>query len=170
MDEAHPILAGQSVRKHGRIPSAAHGAGTALRPSADEYGGTIIRAIPFIYAVLRLSVLPYPPRCPPLAWGRWDRVRVPQSPLRRVRVQQQPSRQPMKLLTYRDLVYRLNLSRSTLERMVARAEMPQPVQVSSGAVRFVEDEIEEWIATRPRTNTTTHERKLNDSAAARPNH
>lgn len=60
----------------------------------------------------------------------------------------------MKLLSYNDLVYRLNLSRSTLERMVVRAEMPPPVQVSSGAVRFIEDEIEAWLTTRPRTTTT----------------
>lgn len=68
----------------------------------------------------------------------------------------------MKLLSYNDLVYRLNLSRSTLERMVVRAEIPPPVQVSSGAVRFVEDEIETWLSARPRTTTTTtttHERK-----------
>ncbi|WP_082708906.1 AlpA family phage regulatory protein [Thiobacillus denitrificans] len=60
----------------------------------------------------------------------------------------------MKLLSYSDLVYRLRLSRSTLERMVVRAEIPPPVQVSSGAVRFVEDEIEAWLTTCPRTKTT----------------
>lgn len=66
----------------------------------------------------------------------------------------------MKLLSYNDLVYRLKLSRSTIERMVVRAEMPPPVQVSSGAVRFIEDEIEVWLTTRPRTKTTTiNERK-----------
>lgn len=66
----------------------------------------------------------------------------------------------MKLLSYNDLVYRLNLSRSTLERMVVRAEMPPPVQVSSGAVRFIEDEIQAWVDARPRTKTTiTQERK-----------
>ena len=66
----------------------------------------------------------------------------------------------MKLLSYNDLGFRLSLSRATLERMVTRAEIPPPVQVSSGAVRFIEDEIEAWLATRPRTKTTTtHERK-----------
>lgn len=68
----------------------------------------------------------------------------------------------MKLLSYNDLGFRLSLSRATLERMVTRAQLPAPVQVSSGAVRFIEDEITEWLATRPRTKTTTNERKLNE--------
>lgn len=68
----------------------------------------------------------------------------------------------MKLLSYNDLVFALSLSRSTLERMVTRAQLPAPVQVSSGAVRFIEDEITDWLATRPRTKTATHERKLNE--------
>lgn len=61
----------------------------------------------------------------------------------------------MKLLSYNDLAFRTNLSRRTLERMVVRAELPPPVQVSSGAVRFIEDEIEAWLTTRPRTKTAT---------------
>lgn len=66
----------------------------------------------------------------------------------------------MKLISYNDLGFRLSLSRATLERMVTRAEIPPPVQVTSGAVRFIEDEIEAWLTTRPRTKTTTtHERK-----------
>ena len=61
----------------------------------------------------------------------------------------------MKLISYNDLAFRTNLSRRTLERMVVRAELPPPVQVSSGAVRFIEDEITAWLTTRPRANTAT---------------
>jgi prophage regulatory protein len=55
-----------------------------------------------------------------------------------------------RLLTYAEVAARLGVSRSTVERLVTRAEIPQPLHIAPGAVRFVEDEINAWLVSRPR--------------------
>jgi len=42
------------------------------------------------------------------------------------------------------------LARSTLYKEVAEGRFPPPVQLTGGAVGWLETEVEEWIRTRPR--------------------
>ena len=48
----------------------------------------------------------------------------------------------------RDLKIITGLSQPPLIRMVARGELPQPLQLSPGRVAFDADEIETWLAQR----------------------
>lgn len=59
--------------------------------------------------------------------------------------------QAMKLVTYGEAAQLLRISRATLERMVARAECPQPFQVAPGTVRFDATELEAWVSSRRKT-------------------
>ena len=58
----------------------------------------------------------------------------------------------MRLITYNDVAARLGVSRATAERMVLRADLPAPIVITPGSVRFIEDEINAWLAARPRTS------------------
>ncbi len=44
------------------------------------------------------------------------------------------------------------ISRSELYRQIADGRFPRPVRVGLRAVRWHLNEVEEWIAARPRTN------------------
>jgi excisionase family DNA binding protein len=48
------------------------------------------------------------------------------------------------LLTYQDLAEHLQLSERSLQRMVAREEIPY-IRLPSGAIRFYQSVIEEWV-------------------------
>ena len=44
------------------------------------------------------------------------------------------------------------LSRSHLYDLMRRGEFPEPLKLSPGAVRWLADEITEWIESRPRAS------------------
>lgn len=57
----------------------------------------------------------------------------------------------MQLINYEKVCAKLGgRSRRTIERMVARGEFVQPIQVSPGRVMFREDEIDAWLESRRR--------------------
>ena len=65
-----------------------------------------------------------------------------------------PSTKPPELLDLREVMRRTKLSRSTIYALKAAGLFPpQPVHVSTHAVRWFAAEIDEWIATRPRAGT-----------------
>lgn len=58
----------------------------------------------------------------------------------------------MKLLNYNEVAEVLGVSRATVERMVLRGQFIQPLHITSGTVRFDADELDAWLAARPRSN------------------
>ena len=64
-----------------------------------------------------------------------------------------PSTNPPELLDLREVMRRTRLSRSTIYALKAAGLFPQPVRVSTHAVRWIAAEIDDWIATRPRAGT-----------------
>ena len=56
----------------------------------------------------------------------------------------------MRLISFQDAARRLDLSKNTLRRMIARGEFIAAVQVSPKRVAFVEAEVDAWLASRPR--------------------
>lgn len=53
-----------------------------------------------------------------------------------------------RLLSMRDVLARLCISKSQLYRSVNAGEFPRPVPIGRHRVAFVEVEVESWIATR----------------------
>lgn len=60
-----------------------------------------------------------------------------------------------KLLSTRRVCEILDISRSTLWRMVRRGSFPEPLNISPGRVGFVDAEVELWI--RERVNKRSKE-------------
>lgn len=54
------------------------------------------------------------------------------------------------ILRIRDLVDAIGLSKARIYAMVAAGEFPQPIRLSPRATGWRRDEVEEWIANRPR--------------------
>ena len=57
-----------------------------------------------------------------------------------------------KLLSNRDVMAATGLCRSTLWRQVKHGQFPKPIRVSARSVRWLESEIEDWLASRPRND------------------
>ena len=55
-----------------------------------------------------------------------------------------------KLLTLRDVTALTALSRSTVYVMMAEYRFPKPIRIGNRAVRWVEQEMLDFIASRPR--------------------
>ena len=55
-----------------------------------------------------------------------------------------------RFLTRKQVEGIVNLSTSSLYRLMRRDAFPIPVRVGQRAVRWSEDEVIEWLATRPR--------------------
>ncbi len=55
-----------------------------------------------------------------------------------------------KLLTLRDVTALTALSRSTVYVMMAESRFPKPIRIGNRAVRWVEQEMLDFIASRPR--------------------
>jgi len=55
-----------------------------------------------------------------------------------------------KLLTLREVMAATALSRSTVYALMAESRFPKPIRISSRAVRWVEQEVLDFIASRPR--------------------
>ncbi len=65
-------------------------------------------------------------------------------------------------LTFQQLREEYGIPRSTAYRYIAQAGMPRPLQFGLNSVRFDKNEIEEWLANRPRSECIGY----NDGVAA----
>ena len=55
-----------------------------------------------------------------------------------------------RLLTLRDVTQATALSRSAVYALMAESRFPKPIRIGSRAVRWVEQEVLDFIASRPR--------------------
>ena len=55
-----------------------------------------------------------------------------------------------RLLTLRDVLHMTALSRSSVYALMAESRFPKPLRIGSRAVRWVEQEVLDFIASRPR--------------------
>ncbi len=55
-------------------------------------------------------------------------------------------------LTFQQLRDAYGIARSSAYRFIAEAGMPKPLQFGANSVKFDREEIEEWLANRPRAN------------------
>ena len=55
-----------------------------------------------------------------------------------------------RLLTLRDVMHITALSRSGIYALMAESRFPKPIRIGSRAVRWVEQEVLDFIASRPR--------------------
>ena len=58
-----------------------------------------------------------------------------------------------RLLTLRDVTTATALSRSAVYALMAESRFPKPIRVGSRAVRWVEQEVLDFIASRPRAGS-----------------
>ena len=58
-----------------------------------------------------------------------------------------------RLLTLREVTEATAQSRSVIYALMAESRFPKPVRVGTRAVRWIEDEVAEYIASRPRAGT-----------------
>ena len=58
-----------------------------------------------------------------------------------------------RLLTLRDVTEATALSRSVIYDLMAESRFPKPLRVGDRAVRWIEDEVIEYIASRPRAGS-----------------
>ena len=58
-----------------------------------------------------------------------------------------------RLLTLRDVTAVTALSRSAVYALMAESRFPKPIRVGSRAVRWVEQEVLDFIASRPRSGS-----------------
>ena len=54
------------------------------------------------------------------------------------------------VLTIREVVRRVGLSRSTLYELVRRGAFPAPLELAPNRVGWLHEEIDAWLASRPR--------------------
>jgi len=59
-----------------------------------------------------------------------------------------------RLLRRYEVLHRIGLGRSRLYDLVAQGKFPAPVRISDRAVAWREDEVDAWIASRPRTRAS----------------
>ena len=58
-----------------------------------------------------------------------------------------------RLLTLRDVTQATALSRSAVYALMAESRFPKPIRIGNRAVRWVEQEVLDFIASRPRGGT-----------------
>ena len=58
-----------------------------------------------------------------------------------------------RLLPLREVTEATALSRSVIYALMAKSRFPKPIRVGTRAVRWIEDEVAEYIASRPRAGT-----------------
>ena len=56
----------------------------------------------------------------------------------------------MRVLRQNQVIDRVGLSKSTMWRLIKAGRFPKPISLGPRAVGWLEDEIESWIASRPR--------------------
>ena len=55
-----------------------------------------------------------------------------------------------RLLTLRDVIAMTSLSRSAIYALMAESHFPKPIRIGTRAVRWLEQEVLDFIASRPR--------------------
>lgn len=55
------------------------------------------------------------------------------------------------VLSKKDVLERLPISESTLNRMINSKSFPTPIQIGTRKIGFIDIEVNEWIASRPRS-------------------
>ena len=67
----------------------------------------------------------------------------------------QPQEEEMttRLLTLRDVMAMTALSRSAVYALMAESRFPKPIRIGSRAVRWVDQEVADFIASRPRAGS-----------------
>jgi len=63
----------------------------------------------------------------------------------------------MKIIRLPEVMERVGAPRGTLYRWIEAKQFPLPVQLGPKAVGWIDEEIDEWIATRPRAAITQRE-------------
>ena len=58
-----------------------------------------------------------------------------------------------RLLTLRDVTRMTALSRSAVYALMAESRFPKPIRIGSRAVRWIEQEVLDFIASRPRAGS-----------------
>ena len=58
-----------------------------------------------------------------------------------------------RLLTLREVTEATALSRLVIYALMAESRFPKPIRVGTRAVRWIEDEVADYIASRPRAGT-----------------
>ena len=56
-----------------------------------------------------------------------------------------------RLLTRREVEFRVGLARSTIYRLMRSGKFPHPKRIAGRAVRWPENELDAWIAAQPRS-------------------
>ena len=64
-----------------------------------------------------------------------------------------------------DLIPLVGLSKSSIYRLMANSDFPKPIRLSERAVGWLTADIEEWINSRPFSDTTNDDHYLNDKAS-----
>ena len=57
-----------------------------------------------------------------------------------------------KLLKFAEVTALTGIGRSQLYRRISEGDFPQPVRVGPKSIRFREDDVQEWVNSRPRRN------------------
>ena len=57
---------------------------------------------------------------------------------------------PSRIIRMRELEGRIGQGRSTIYEMINAGEFPAPISLGGRRVGFLESEVEDWIASRPR--------------------
>lgn len=55
-----------------------------------------------------------------------------------------------RMLSLRSVMTRIGLSKATIYRLLKQGSFPQPVRMTERSVRWPVEEIDEWVASRPR--------------------
>ena len=62
-----------------------------------------------------------------------------------------------RLLRREEVETRCGFSRSSLYRLMREGDFPEPIRIGERAVRWLESEVDSWLASRPRaTGETGH--------------
>ena len=73
-----------------------------------------------------------------------------------------------RLLTRREIEERCGIARTTIYRKMREGSFPEPLQIGARAVRWPENEIEAWLASRPRSHGDRTSQLNRRSAGAAP--
>lgn len=65
-----------------------------------------------------------------------------------------------KTLRFPDVIDATGMKRATVYREIAAGRFPEPVRLGPNTVAFYEDEIAEWLSTRPRGTDSVRGRRL----------
>ena len=63
------------------------------------------------------------------------------------------------LLTVAQVVAKTTYSRASLYRLLAEKKFPAPLRLGANRIAFVAEEIDRWLATRPRAGADSSERQ-----------